>query len=134
MATAPVNRIEAASVLVPAGTASASPQLTDVSFQDGVVQWIEVDVPSGHNRLTGLQILAAHGQMIPYTFGEFLIVSGRELHYDLQGLIDTGSFQANAYNTDIYDHTFYIRFGVLDFGYLPAAEPVAPLAPPPALV
>lgn len=129
-----VNRVEAFAVLVPASTPVASPALTDVSFQDGIVQWIEVDVPSGHNRLTGLQVLAAHGQAIPYTAGEFLVVSARELHYDITGFIDTGSFQANAYNTDVYDHTFYLRFGVLDFAYVTQAQPVAPLPPPPALV
>lgn len=129
-----VNRVEAAAVLVTASTAKAAAVTTDVSFQDGIVQWIELTVPDGHFGLTGIQILSANGQAIPYTFGEYIVADDYTKTFDLVGQIDTGSWQAKCYNTDIFDHTFYLRFGVLDFGYAPASQPIPPLSTPPLLV
>ena len=128
------NRIESFDVSVPAGTSKASPQLTDVSFPDGVLVRVELDVPAGHVGLTGIQILAAHGQMIPYTFGAFLVADNHDFQWDLTGQIDTGSFQVNAYNTDVFDHSFHLRFSVLDFAYVSGAASTPPLAATPALV
>lgn len=126
-----VNRVEAFAVTVTANTAKASASTTDVSFPDGVVQRIELDVPNGHNGFTGIQILAALGQVIPFTKGAFLVADGHDFGWDMIGQIDTGSWQAKTYNTDVYDHTFYLRFSVLDFGYLTVATPpVAPVVTP----
>lgn len=128
------NRIESFDVTVTAGTAKASAATTDVSFADGLVQRIELDVPPGHTGHTGIQILGAKGQLIPFTFGTFLVADDHDFGWDLVGVIDTGSFQVKAYNTDIYDHTFYLRFSVLDFGYAEPGPAIAALPPVPALV
>lgn len=134
MAQLPANRIESFTVTVTAGTAQASAATTDVSFQDGLVSRIELDVPPGHNGLTGIQILSAHGQAIPYTVGAFLIANDHFFGWDLVGQLDTGSWQVKAYNTDVYDHSFYLRFNVLDFAYAEEPAPLAQLPPTPLLV
>ncbi len=128
------NRIEAFAVLVTAGTAQTAAVTTDVSFADGLVQRIELDVPSGHVGLTGIQILSAKGQLIPYTFGTFLVANDHDFGWNMVGVIDTGSFQAKCFNADVFDHTFYLRFSVLDFAYATAAGRLDPLPPTPALV
>lgn len=119
---------------VTASTAKASAATTDISFADGLVQRIEVDVPPGHTGHTGIQVLSAKAQLVPATFGAFLVADDHDFGWDMVGVIDTGSFQVKAYNTDIYDHTFYIRFSVLDFAYAQPPQPLPALPPAPALV
>ena len=125
------NRVESFIVSVPAGTAQATPQTTDVSFPDGLVKRVELDVPPGHTGHTGIRILAATGRFIPYTSGAYLVADDHDFGWDVIGVIDTGSFQVQAYNTDVYDHAFYLRFSVLDFAYAEATSALAP-APIPA--
>ena len=125
------NRIESASVTVAAGTPQSGPATTDVSFPDGTLQRLEIVVPDGHAGFTGIQVLASNAQMVPYTAGAFLVANGETLAFDLVGQIDTGFFQVRAYNTDIYAHTFHLRFFVLDFAQqAPTVEPVAPTVTP----
>lgn len=128
------NRVESFAVTVAAGTAQASAVTTDVSFADGQVTRVELDVPPGHTGHTGIQILAAKGQFIPYTLGAFLVADDHDFQWDVVGVIDTGSFQVKCYNTDAFAHTFYLRFSVLDFAYVPSGDQLTPLPPTPALV
>jgi hypothetical protein len=128
------NRVESFDVLVAAGTAQAAAVTTDCTFQDGVLVRLELDVPDGHAGLTGIQILSAKGQMIPYTAGTFLVANDHQFGWDLVGQIDTGSFQVKAFNTDIYPHTFHVRFSVLDFAQIPASPAPPAAIPTPLLV
>lgn len=128
----PANRIEKWSVTIPANTPSSSPTTTDVSVADGYLQRVDVTIPDGHNGLTGLQLLGANGQLIPYTLGEYLVGNDQELAFDMVGVIDTGSFQVRAFNGGLFQHTFYGLFYMLDFAYqtsstTPAAPTVVPV-------
>lgn len=125
------NRVESFTVTVPAGTTQAGATTTDTSFPDGQVQRIELDVPDGHAGLTGIQIRAAGAQYIPFTEGAFIVANDHDFGWDVIVTIDTGVFSAVAFNTDVYDHNFYIRFSVLDFGYVAAsASPAASVVVP----
>ena len=128
------NRVEAFAITVPAGTAQASPQVTSTTFDDGSVVRIELDVPDGHFGLTGIQILAAGAQYIPKTNGTYLIADGHDFAWDVIVTIDTGAWSVQAYNTDVYDHTFYLRFSVLDFAFQTATVGSPTLQPTPVLV
>lgn len=128
------NRIESFDITVPAGTPKAAPVTTDVSFPDGKLQRVEIDVPDGHAGLTGIQLLGAKGQVIPYTTGAFLVANDHAFGWDLVGQLDSGSFQVRCFNTDIYPHGFSIRFSVLDFGYATSDATAAAEPPPPVLV
>lgn len=123
------NRVEAFAVTVTAGTAKASAVETATTFADGTVTRIELDVPAGHARLTGIQILWAHAQVIPFTVNTFLVADNDKLAYDMQPGRDTGQWAVKCFNTDVYDHTFYLRFGVQDYAFRGAAT-----VPPPTLV
>jgi hypothetical protein len=127
----PANRIEKFAVTVPAGTAQASPANYSLVVPDGYLQRVEVTIPDGHNGLTGLQLLAANAQLVPATFGAYLVGNDQTLAFDMVGVIDTGNFQANAYNTGVFAHTFYGLWYMLDFAYSTGAtEPTAPLVVP----
>lgn len=127
------NRIESFIVTVPASIAQASPQTTDVSFADGQVVRVELDVPAGHTGHTGIRIRAATGAFIPYTSGAFLVADDHDFGWDVVGIIDTGSFDVQTFNTDIYPHSFYLRFSVLDFAYSTPTVEAPPVSLPPVL-
>lgn len=129
------NRIESFQVTVAAGVTQANAVTTDISVRDGQLQRIELTVPPGHNGQTGIQILAAEAQMIPFTFGAFLVANNEYFGWDMVGVIDTGSFQAKCFNLGSFPHSFYIRFSMLDFAYAPDSLSALPaLIAPPALV
>lgn len=114
-------------MLVPANTPSSAPITTDISVLDGLLQRVEVTVPDGHNGLTGIQILAAEAQLLPATFGTYLVANDQTITVDTVGVIDTGSFQAKCFNGGVFNHTFYVRLFMLDFAQV--AQPSTPAAP-----
>jgi hypothetical protein len=129
----PFDRVEAFKVTVAAGVAQAAPAATDISFNPGEVVGIEIDIPDGHSGLTGLQIASAHQPIIPFTAGAFLIGNDDKIEWTMQGLPDTGNWQALCFNTDRFPHSFYIRFLVVELQryaatYEPAALPPLQLA------
>lgn len=125
---APFNRLQAFTINVPAGTTQAAPQQTSTAFNSGVLVGIEIEIPNGHVGLTGLQIASAHVQVLPITPGQWIVGNGSSIEWALEELTDTGNWQAIAYNTDKFAHSFYLRFLVSDFIGRPSST--APVAPP----
>lgn len=110
MSTIDVERIEAKEVAVAAGTAEASASTTAFAFAPGLLVGLEVTVPSGHAGLTGLALLQAGEQLIPRTRGDWLVADNAELRYALAYVAESRLWTARAFNTDVYPHTFYLRF------------------------
>lgn len=126
MPTFPASRVEAFEVAVPAGTQKAAHFEVMTSFNAAEVIGAEIVIPRGHNYLTGLQLALAHSPVIPRTENGWLVDDGAKLAYDLTGYPNTGAWSCFGYNLDIYDHTFHVRFLLLDFAFTnaPAAEPL----------
>lgn len=125
----PFDRVEAFKVTVAAGVAQAAPTSTDISFNPGEIVGIEIQVPDGHAGLTGLQIGSAHQPLIPNTAGAFIIANNETIEWTMQGLPDTGNWQAFCFNTDRFPHSFYIRFLVVELQRY--AAQYAPVVSPP---
>jgi hypothetical protein len=123
---APFNRVEAKTLTVPAGTASSAPLSGDVSFDPGVLVGVEIDIPDGHSGLTGLRVATAHQQLLPFTAGDWLIGNDESLEWALHSMPDTGNWQLIGYNTDVFAHTFYVRFLVSDLAGVAGASVLAP--------
>lgn len=117
-------------MLVAAGTTIAAPSSTQISFQPAEVVGIEIDIPDGHSGLTGLAIASGHQPIIPFSRGAWIIGNDDKIEWAMHSLPDNGSFQAITYNTDIFAHTFYLRFLLNDYN---ASLDGALLAPPLAL-
>lgn len=97
-------------VTVPAGTTSASPQVSDTSFPPRSVESIEIRVPPGPSGLVGFRVTMAGNPVIPVNTDEWVITDNEIINWPLTGYPDSGAWQVTAYNTDIYDHTIYVRF------------------------
>lgn len=118
---------------VAAGVAQAAPASTDISFNPGEVVGIEIQIPDGHAGLTGLQLASAHQPLIPNTAGAFIVANNDTIDWTVQGMPNTGNWQALCFNTDRFPHSFYIRFLVVELQryaatYAPSALPPLQLA------
>lgn len=109
----PVDDVEAFAVVAPAGTLRSAPLEVQTNFGVGTVTRIEIDVPDGHAGLTGIYLALAHGRMLPRTQGAFITANDAHLGWDLIRQPDSGAWSAFVYNTDVFAHTFYVRFSVI---------------------
>lgn len=115
----PASRVFPFTIAVPAGTLSSSPQTTATTIPVGQVVRIEIDVPDGHARFTGIVLAVAGGPYIPYGYRQWLVANGHTFEWEFAGLPDSGAWSAIAYNTDIYAHSFYLRYFILDEYLIP---------------
>jgi hypothetical protein len=113
------ERLEAKEVLVPANTAEGSPQITDLSFPAGEVAAIEVVIPPGHQGFTGFALEVAGQPILPRGTGDFIVASGEVIEWPVVGYPPSGDWSIRAYNTDVLDHTFYLRFYIRELISVP---------------
>jgi hypothetical protein len=122
--------LRAFAVTIPAGTAQATPQTTDMSFPARIVRQVDVRVPPGPNGEVGWHLANSGQQMWPFNVGQWLITDNEVVSIPMTGAIDSGSWQFVGYNTGNYPHTLDVRF-YLDlpaaFTAPPAAAPLIPL-------
>lgn len=117
-------------VTAPAGTPRTAPVEVMTSWLPGELVGVEIVVPDGHNGLTGIVLALAHSPVMPRTAGAFIIGNDDVVSFDTIGYPDSGAWSAFVYNTDIFDHTFHVRYEVADFAFLAAPDPAAPIAAP----
>lgn len=113
-------------VLIPAGTAKASPLVTDISFPSREVISVSWRVPPGPSGLMGWALTSAGTPVIPIQPGTYIVTDDQSATWNLSGYLNSGNWQVSGYNTGLYDHTVYLTF-LLD---LPGVTETAP--PPPA--
>lgn len=101
-------------VVVPSGTAKATPQSTSWNLGRVVVDQIDLRVPPGPSGLAGLAILYAGVPIIPSEQpGTFFVGDDEAFSWPLTWEI-SGPFTVQTYNTDIYPHTLYLTAHVRD--------------------
>lgn len=118
-------------MLVPAGTAKTAPLEVLTSWNQGELAGCEVFIPDGHNGLTGLRIAFAHQAVIPRTQDAWIIGNDEKIEWPLSGYGNSGAWSCFVYNTDIFDHTFHVRYLVADFASLGNAGAAGPALLPP---
>lgn len=111
------------SATIPAGTLTAAPFTQDMSFPARVVDSVEIVVPSGENGFVGWRLENSGVPVIPYDSDEWIVASGENIAWPLDGYITSGSWQLTGYNTGTFDHTVYVRFLLS----LPTAGTTGPL-------
>lgn len=112
MSVLPAERIHAFTVTVPAQTLEASPQETLLDFERAEVFGIEIVIPTGHKGLTGLALLISGRQMIPIDRGTWIQGNGDKLTIGLDRFPQGGLWMSSAFNSDAFEHSFYLRLFV----------------------
>ena len=121
------DRIEPFTVLIPAGTAIAAPQVTDMPFDDGIVTQINITVPPGPSGFVGFQLTHKGGKVIPSTGNTFIIADDRQIAWPVSNMPQASGWQLRGYNTDVFPHTLYIEFMIDEIPV--AAAPSVTLVP-----
>jgi hypothetical protein len=95
---------------IPAGTPQSAPVSLDCTFPPRRVDTIEVIAPPGSNGAVGFFIANSNLRVIPFQSDAWLIVNNEKIVWQLDGYIDSGSWQVFGYNTGIAAHSLYFRF------------------------
>jgi len=117
------DRIEVFPIVVPAGTAIGAPQTTALSMVDGHVERIEIIIPPGPSGLVGFRVIHSQQVVIPFSGTAWVIADDEKISWPIQNYPTGNKWSIRAYNTDIYSHTLYFRFHILE---LVAAIPPYP--------
>jgi len=130
-------------VTIPAGTVPTAPLVQAMLMPAREVQEVEVLVPPGPRGEVGFRVGSSGTQILPQQLGQWIVTDNEVLHWPLEGLHDSGSWECVAYNTGLFQHTITVRFlvnlpggvgpvagpGPIDSGQL-AAAPSGNLGPP----
>jgi hypothetical protein len=98
------------SVVAPAKTPITAPVSIPVALETNHLERIEIDVPDGHDRQTGIQFVSNGTVIVPFSANGFIVANNHYFEIPFNDDITTGDIVIQAYNTDIFDHTFYVRF------------------------
>lgn len=127
------GRVYEADLTVPAGTAAAAPISAVWALDQGTLIKVRIVVPSGHNGLTGIRVLWAGTPIIPYAGAAYIVANNEQMEWEINQEVNIGSVSIQAYNTDIYPHSFYLRGLLTGLGQQrPASVTVVPSSQAPA--
>jgi len=115
-----MDRLYYLDCLVPAGTTQAAPAQFPFPLEDATLKHGAITVPDGHNGLTGVKITWSRQQIWPWANNKFLVANNRVIPFEFGDYITVSGLVVVAYNTDIFDHTFYVEMLITD------AKQVAP--------
>lgn len=108
------DRVESKKATIPAGTSALAPVTIALTFDDGRVDQLDILIPPGPSGLVGFAIVHSQQQIIPYTAGDWIIGDDEKLPWPLENFPTGGKWSLRGYNTDVYDHTIYVRFLITD--------------------
>lgn len=97
-------------VTVPANTPIGAPVAVTSALETNHLDRIEIDVPDGHDRNTGVRVLSNGTVIVPFNVSGWIIANDHYFTIPFDDDITVGSLVIQAYNTDVYQHTFYVRF------------------------
>lgn len=100
------------SVTVPALTPIATPQVTSLAMPARIVRAVRVRIPPGPSGLVGWALGAAGVRVIPYNAGAYMVGDDEVIDWPLEGQIDSGGWQLQAYNLGVYPHTLQVSFAL----------------------
>ena len=104
------REVQRFSATIPAGTPKSAPVQINFAMPARVVEEVEIIVPPGPRGEVGFQLGTSGSQIIPITPGQFIVTDNEEIHWPLEGQIDSGAWQMIAYNTGSFNHTIEVRF------------------------
>ena len=128
------TRIESFSVTIPKNTPSSAPVTVDLSFNPGQVDEIEIDIPPGSAGLMSWQLAYGDQSVIPHDSSQYITVDDTSLRWPLTDFPTGSGWAVTGYNTDIYDHTFQVRFLITEIGLSGAAPGTQNISAPPSAI
>lgn len=109
------------------GTAIATPLITSLAMPARIVTGLRIRIPPGPNGNMGFQLGMAGTQVIPVNSGLWIVGDDESFRWDLDGLPDSGAWQAFTYNLGILAHSIYLTFELALLGTKNAPVLLTPL-------
>lgn len=110
-----------AQVNVPANTPATAPVSQGWTLYPGYVHSFRIQIPRGHNGMTGLRLVYMGTPIIPFSLTSWLIGDGDTFTVPYEDQIMNTGLRIQAYNTDAWPHTFYLYAD--DDPHLPGQPP-----------
>lgn len=104
------ERVELFEAAIAAATAIATPATFSLTMNPGVTRRVEIIIPPGPSGLVGFRLRHSGQTVIPYAGNNWVVTDDEKLEWDLEGYPTGDRWTLQAYNTDIYVHTLYIRW------------------------
>lgn len=121
-------------VTTPAGTAVNAPLQNTWLLEFNQLIRIDVMVPPGHNGTTGIRFVRSTQQVIPRGNSIPLIANGETVPILIDEELTEGKLFILTHNTDIYDHTHYLRATMSDLPSIGPRGSAVPAIVPSALL
>jgi hypothetical protein len=120
-------------VPVPAGTPQSAPVAVTWTLYPGWVNTFRVQIPPGHNGLTGVRLVYQSTPVVPFAAAGWLVGDKDVFEIPWDDEIMNRGLVAQAYNTDVHPHTFWLYADVDPYRYrqLPSITPAALAGDPP---
>lgn len=93
---------------VPAGTTQAAPVSQTWVLYPGWVHGFRIEIPAGHNRLTGVRITYQGTPIVPFHRSLWVVGNGRPYDVTYEREVMQTGLVVQGFNTDQYAHTFYL--------------------------
>jgi hypothetical protein len=100
---------------VPAGTPQSSPVSVTWHTEDNVIDDIELEIPPGHNGLTGIRVMKGDSQLLPFSTGTFIVANDYSRVFPMHLYMPTSDIILQGFNNGAYPHTFYLRMTISDY-------------------
>lgn len=109
-----MDRFYFETVAVPAGTLQSAPLDHPMPLEDANLKAISITVPDGHNGLTGIRVLWSGQQIVPWGNNSFIVANNRTIPVDFNDYITVTALKFEAFNTDVFPHSFYVEITITD--------------------
>ena len=109
---------------IPAGTAKATPVTINLPIFNWDIESLDLQVPTGPNGLMGFYLALSGEQWIPHVRGQYLVWNDHFQNWPLTKQPTNKGWQVVGYNTDVYDHSVFLRFHVNSLS--PPQQPASP--------
>jgi hypothetical protein len=108
-------RVYSIAFTVPAGTPQSAPISKTWRTEDNTIEDIELEIPPGHNGLTGIRVMKGDVQILPWSQGTFIVANDYVRTFPIGVYVPTSDVTLQAYNTGSFPHTFYLRMTVTTY-------------------
>lgn len=101
---------------------SSNPVSTPWPIVQGILHSVVIQIPAGHNGLTGVKVTFNGQQIIPWSNNAWLVGSGDTFDFSWGQEIMATGLALVAYNTDISPHQFFAYADIEPILGTPPAE------------
>lgn len=124
-----MDRLYELTVTVPADTSDLAPHDVVWPLETAHLGGVTILVPDGHAGLTGIRAILAHQQIIPWGMFSWIVSNNEVIHVPFNDEINESGLVISTFNTDVFDHSFYLRAEISTSGEGPSPAETVQLHP-----